>query len=442
MKRLLLSKPVIIGLLSLALLIPLSMIESKIHERQGLKESVQRDIARSASSAQTLSGPYLVVTYQKVLHSQEKDKEGATKTVTKMSDTRTAVFSAHDLKINGKSGVDTRWRGIYSAILYDLHSQVAAEFRVPRAYGLGIPVEDIVPQNAYMVMNLSDLRGLLDSPKVDINGAQHEFEPGSISPLSGNGMHVTLEKLDPSAEHTLKTSFPLELQGMDTLSVLPSGDNTEMALESTWPHPSFGGSFLPRTHTVDASGFKANWLVPRMARNVAGLPGDESKNSEVFSVSYIDPVNVYLLAERSVKYGLLFVILVFTAFFLFEIMKDLRIHPMQYLLVGLALAIFFLLLISLSEHIRFGLAYAISAAACVALIGLYLTGVLRQGKLAALFSAGIAVLYGAIFGVLHSEDNALLMGTFMMFAALSAVMLLTRRMDWYSLTAKAESAEA
>lgn len=434
------NKSIVISLLALLLLLPLSMIESKISERQNLQRSVQQEIASSASSEQTLAGPYLVVTYQELLHIQEKDTQGVSRMVTRTSDIKAAVISPHEFRLDGNSDVEIRSRGIYKARLYKLHGNIAGEFRLPRGYGVSTKLEDIIPQNAYMVMNLSDLRGILNAPQVKINGANYEFVPGSVGPLSANGVHVTLQKLDPTSEHAFKFEFPLELQGMDKFSVLPSGDNTEVKLQSSWPHPSFGGSFLPRTRTVDASGFTAHWQVPRLARNTKNMTGDGAAN-EVISVSFVDPVNAYLLSERSVKYGLLFVILVFTAFFLFEVLKNLRIHPMQYLLVGLALAMFFLLLISLSEHIPFALAYIISGAACVALIGAYLTGVLHKGKSALMFSGGIALLYATLYGVLQSEDNALLMGTLVMFVALAGIMLLTRRMDWYRLNA-AETAES
>jgi inner membrane protein len=262
-----------------------------------------------------------------------------------------------------------------------------------------------------------------------------EFNPGGIKPLAGNGMHVPLGVLEASQSHSFEFGFPLDLQGMSTLAVSPSGNHTEMSLKSSWPHPSFGGSFLPRSRTVDEKGFSAQWLVTDLARNSGIQTGSgQPATPETFSVDFIDPVDVYLLSERAVKYGVMFVVLVFTAFFMFEVLKNLRIHPMQYLLVGLAMAMFFLLIISMSEHIPFIAAYGISGACCVALIGTYLAGVLKNKKPAIAFSGGVALLYSVLYGVLKSEDNALLMGSLVMFSALAAVMLLTRSMDWYQTT--------
>jgi len=428
------SKTLMIGLLSLLLLIPLGMIESKISQRQYLQTQVQQDIARSASGPQTITGPYLVISYKLRERSVRLDDKGVEKTYLSESGPFETVISPHQLKIDGSADVETRNRGIYQARLFNLHSSMAGNFVVPRGYGISRPVEDIIPQAAYVVVNVSDSRGIRNAPVLKLNGSKHEFEPGGIKPVAGNGMHVPLEALDASQSHSFDFGFPLDLQGMTTLAVSPSGNHTEMSLTSSWPHPSFGGSFLPRSREVSEKGFKAQWLVTNLARNSANqTAANQPAVSENFSVDFIDPVNVYLLSERAVKYGVMFVVLVFTSFFMFEVLRGLRIHPMQYLLVGLAMAMFFLLIIRLSEHMPFLASYIASGLACVLLIGIYLAGVLKNRKPAIAFSGSIALLYAVLYGVLQSEDNALLMGTVILFTALAAVMLLTRRMDWYQL---------
>ncbi len=426
-------KTFMICLLALLLLIPLGMIQSKIAERQSLQYKVQQDIARSSSGPQTLSGPYLVVRYKLITRTTIKDSLGNEKIVTSAS-MQDTVVTPRNLKIDGNVDVETRSRGIYQARLFNLHSKLSGEFVVPQGYGIGKSEGDIIPVAAYFVMRVSDSRGIRNAPVLKMNGNDYEFSPGSIGPVGGNGMHVPLDALSANVSHKFSFEFPLELQGMSTLAVTPTGNNTEMSLKSTWPHPSFGGSFLPRTRAVDEKGFSAQWLVTNLARNSSAHDEDgTSVGKESFSVDFIDPVNVYLLSERAVKYGVLFVVLVFTAFFMFEVLRSLRIHPMQYLLVGLAMAMFFLLIISLSEHISFLASYVVSGASCAALIGVYLAGVLKNRKPALAFSGGIALLYAVLYGVLQSEDNALLMGTLVMFTALAGVMVLTRRMDWYGL---------
>ncbi|MDD4928814.1 MAG: cell envelope integrity protein CreD [Gallionella sp.] len=426
------SKTLMICLLALLLLIPLGMIESKISERQMLQNKVQQDIALSSSGPQTLTGPYLLFKYKLREKSVTRDEAGNEKVVLSESATLEAVVMPHNLKIDGNADVEVRSRGIYQARLFNLHSTVSGDFVVPEGYGINKPVGDIIPEAAYFVMNVSDSRGIRNVPALTLNGTKREFSPGGA--VSGNGMHVKLDDMDVSQSHAFRFDFPLELQGMTTLAVAPSGNNTEMTLKSSWPHPSFGGSFLPRTRSVDQKGFTAHWQVSNLARNrAAHVEAGQQAAPETFSVDFIDPVNVYSLSERAVKYGVMFVVLVFTAFFMFEVLAGLRIHPLQYMLVGLAMAMFFLLLISLSEHLSFLVSYIGSGAACVILIGTYLTGMLRNRRSAQAFAGGIALLYAVLYGVLQSEDNALLMGTLLMFTALASVMLLTRRMDWYQL---------
>lgn len=423
-----------IGLLALILLIPLGMIESKIAERKTLQQSVQEDIARSAARPQTLSGPYLVIRYKLREQKVEKDEKGHVKTSIVESLPLEAVLVPHTLKITGNADVESRSRGIYKAQLYNLHSKISGSFTLPRAYGLNTKIENIIPEAAYFVMRVSDSRGIRNTPPLTLNGTTHEFSPGAVVPMEGNGMHVPLPVPDINRSHTFNFGFPLELQGTSTLAVLPSGNTTEVALKSSWPHPSFGGSFLPRSRSISDQGFSAQWLVSSLAKNsTAHTDNNQPVDAEALTVAFIDPVNIYLMSERAVKYGLMFVVLVFTAFFMFEVLRGLRVHPMQYLLVGLAMAMFFLLIISLSEHMPFLAAYIASGSACVLLIGFYLLGVLQSRRPALAFSGGIVLLYAVLFGVLQSEDNALLMGSLILFAALAAVMTLTRRMDWYRL---------
>lgn len=221
------------------------------------------------------------------------------------------------------------------------------------------------------------------------------------------------------------------------LSVVPVGDDTHIALRSSWPHPSFSGAFLPNERRVDAQGFDARWAVSSLASDAQRqLRSDGAVESQAVTVSLVDPVDTYTQADRASKYGVLFVLLTFVGFILFELIKSLRIHPLQYLMVGLALAIFFLLLISLSEHIAFWKAYLVSAVACIGLQAVYLANVLGHWKRGLGFAALLTVLYGALYGLLVSENNALLMGSLLLFVILALAMWVTRRVDWYALGAE------
>jgi inner membrane protein len=237
-------------------------------------------------------------------------------------------------------------------------------------------------------------------------------------------------------------------------------------LDSSWPHPQFNGAFLPRTRTVDDKGFRATWEVSSLATNaqaqyLAGITratvgGGESGSQtslpatlsaadpgrgalDAVGVSLVDPVNVYSQADRASKYGLLFVLLTFVGFFMFELIKQLRIHPIQYGLVGLALAIFFLLLVSLSEHVAFVWAYLTASTACIGLLGFYVAHVLHSRARGIGFAAMLATLYAALYGLLVSEDNALVLGAGLLFVILAALMVVTRKVDWYRVGAIAPS---
>ena len=234
----------------------------------------------------------------------------------------------------------------------------------------------------------------------------------------------------------------IDYAGTSALSFAPLGKNTTVQMKAGWPHPNFGGRFLPQTKRIDGSGFSARWEVSHLASKNGALIKQEIANErdrtplETFDVSFVEPVNIYLQAERAVKYGILFVALTFAAFFLFEVLKDLRIHPLQYSLVGLALALFFLLLVSLSEHIAFVYAYLAASSACAILIGYYLAHVLGAWRRGLALATKLALLYAVLYGLLLSEDNALMLGSLLLFGVLAAIMVLTRRVDWYGLGAK------
>ena len=235
----------------------------------------------------------------------------------------------------------------------------------------------------------------------------------------------------------------VELDGMERISFIPTGRETRVKLDAAWPHPSFFGKFSPQSK-ITASNFSADWQTSFFSTDAKqayatcanGGKCDEFTANE-FGVSFIQPANLYLQLERSAKYGFLFVGLTFAAFFLFEVLKSLAVHPLQYGLVGLSLAMFFVLLVSLSEHLGFARAYALASTACVGLIVVYLSAVLGTWRRALGIGGLLAGLYGVLYMLLKSEDYALLMGSLFLFALLAAVMLATRRINWYALGRRA-----
>jgi inner membrane protein len=259
--------------------------------------------------------------------------------------------------------------------------------------------------------------------------------------LLGNGVHVQVGQIENVNEQNIAFEFKLNLRGMENYNYVPIAENNVINLQSSWQHPHFGGSFLPdpATQKISPAGFQAQWAVSSLSSSnqaslISNLESGERKNElETLNIGFVEPINVYSQSDRATKYGLLFIGLTFAGFFIFEILKRLRIHPAQYTLVGLAMALFYLLLISLSEHISFAISYLVATLACVSLLGYYLTYVLKSKSHGFMFAGLLTALYGALYGILASEDNALLMGSLLVFGLLALTMVITRKVDWYQI---------
>lgn len=438
MQKKLLIKLGVLALLALALLVPLGLIEGQIAARSQRQQAVEQDLAETAASAQMLTGPVLAIRYRERTTLRERNAQGH-ETVRQDVVERIRVLPPQRLDIDGSAEVELRQRGIYRGHLYHLDAQLGGRLALPAGWGIdddqrNADGRELIEARAFLVLGVSDLRGIANDPAVRINDRSAHFSPGTLKALAGAGLHIDLGELDPARPAQFDFRIPLKLTGSTRLSIAPAGDATTVQLRSSWPHPSFQGRFLPQSRSLAADGFSAQWQVSHLARSfervLAAGATARAERPEALSISFIDPVNVYLKSERAVKYGVLFVALTFAAFFLVEVLRRQAIHPLQYLLVGLALAAFFLLLVALSEHVAFGTAYALAAGACIALIASYLCGVLGTRRGLAL-SGGIGALYAVLYGVLLSEDNAMLMGTLLLFAALATVMLATRHVDWY-----------
>lgn len=428
MDKKLLFKMLAIGLMALLLLIPLLMVESQIRDREQRQREVQDNIANSAAGEQTLAGPVLAIHYRETVEiPAESEKTGPRRQVVE----RTLLLPPTELNLDGEAGVETRQRGIYQARLFRLTANGSGYFAVrPLAELLaGKTVSNV---RLALQLGISDPRGISNDPRITVNGKAYRFASAVSAGESGlRRLTADLGPVDLQQASRFDFSFPLQLTGTTRLAFAPVGEVNRIHLKSDWPHPNFGGRFLPQSRSVSGKGFEAQWEISHLARNFDATL--KANSGEALSIDFIDPVNVYLQAERAVKYGVLFIILTFAGFFLTEILRRTPIHPMQYLLVGLALAIFFLLLIAFSEHLAFAAAYGIAATACIGLIAWYLAGALGSWRQGFAFGSGLTGLYGVLYGVLLSEDNALLMGSLLLFLALGAVMLATRRLNWYGL---------
>ena len=455
MQRTLLWKIALIGFIALLLQIPVEMIRGLVAERKQARDSVMAEVARGSSEAQRLIGPVLYVpwTRRSTETTTTMDDSGRRRTTSKekVEHGQVALLPA-TLSMDGKLDLQQKHRGIYTAQVYTLNATLRGSFALPPGLGVREGPGTLEWGRALLVFGIQDTRGIRDRVQIDWDGTQPALYPGGVDAAGApNGIHADLGALPAGkAPATHEFRIVLSLLGTGRLDIVPSGAATTVSLASAWPHPSFSGRILPDAGTrISAAGFSASWRTSHFATNLAQLHQRcvQSRQCDAFNqhsiaVSFVQPVDLYQTVERSVKYGFLFIGLTFAAFFLFEVLKRLAIHPVQYALIGISLAIFFLLLISLSEHLGFGPAYAIATGSCVALNGYYAGHVLKSPRRGAIFALALGALYGLLYVLLRMEDHALLMGSLLVFACVAFMMVATRRVDWYSTAAEPIGMEA
>ncbi|MBN1268484.1 MAG: cell envelope integrity protein CreD [Kiritimatiellae bacterium] len=415
-------KVITIGLLILILLIPAGMVRSLIREREKRQADVVREISSKWGDAQTVSGPILTLPVKHVM----KGEKGSPMTVMQY-----VHILPDDLQVAGKVRPEVRYRGIYEAVLYNAQTRLTGSFTYPDFKALGVVEKEIQWDRASLSLGISDMKGVRENIRLSLNGAAADVKPGIETPdLLKSGVSAAI----PDARKTGKVSFELDLDlnGSVWLGFLPVGKETVVELTSSWADPSFSGTFLPAERKVGPEGFSARWKVLHLNRNYpqAWIGTQHSLNGSSFGVNLVIPAAAYQKTMRTAKYAALFIALTFLAFFLSEVMNRLRIHPFQYLLIGLALVVFYTLLLSIAEHIGFGRGYLISGAATVLLISGYARSVLKKSRLALMVGGVLALLYGYLYILLQLEDYALLLGSAGLFVILALTMYLTRRIDW------------
>ncbi len=436
----------IIFALILALLIPQSFIMDLVSERTAWRQQAYDSIEQSWPGAQTLAGPVLVVPYHLTFNSKEKIivnkvEKAVIKEVT-LDDVLYII--PKQLSIHSKLESSIRYRGIYAIPVYGNALQVTGEFNNQALLDLMAEHKDkkIRWDKPQLSVLVSDQRGIAAPPSLTWNNAQIAFQPAANLPHTTAGMHAPLPDITLDKPTQLAFTFTMELRGMRAMNFALLSENTHVQLAANWPHPSFTGELLPETRDINAQGFTADWRASSFSYDVTSAL-DQCRKGECGSLlarsvgfSLIQPVDVYQQSERSIKYAALFIMLTFMALVLFELLKKLRIHPIQYTLVGMALLVFYLLLISLSEHILFLYAYSIGAVASMTLLTFYFGAILHSRKLGFILGAALATLYVLLYVILQSEENALLMGSVLIFVMLAGLMLATRHFDWYALTAQ------
>jgi inner membrane protein len=427
--------------IALALLLPLSMIQQKIAERRDRAAAVQSGFAEETSGPQTLAGPFIALTCEETyVHERTQHLEDGKRLTVREKRKRqcpTQLVLPRELTVAGSVPVEGRYRGIYPIRLYRAGLELSGAFALPPPPAAGAD-SGRVWKDAYLVLAISDVRGIKEAA-VRVGAVDLEFIPGTHETAIKSGLHARLGAY-AALQKELQFRIPIELAGTTKLSVAPLGSQSDIRLSSEWPHPSFIGGYSPDRREISAGGFAASWRVNDLATGGNAFWLDAAAGDKLFGASRLvgfalaDPVNPYSMSYRATEYGFLFVLLTFAAFALVEVIWGVRLHAVQYALAGSALAVFFLLLIALSEHVFFGWAYLAAASACVALLTWYLRHPLGSFARTSVFGALFAALYGALYVLLRSEDHSLLLGALLVFGMLAAVMVLTRKLDWAELS--------
>ncbi|AFQ67519.1 Inner membrane protein CreD [Klebsiella pneumoniae subsp. pneumoniae 1084] len=409
--------------------LPLMMVRELINERADYRSEVVDAIEQSTSGSQKLAGPLIAIPITETLTRMENQKE--------VNYQRSWVYYwlPESLAVAGKQTVESRRVGIYSGQVWHNALQIKASFDPLRLAALR--KTNIVLGQPRLVVSVGDARGIGAIHAPEVNGNVLSVEPGLGISGDGAGIHMPMPALAEDNK-PLEIAFSLDLNGTGEFSLVPLGRNSELQLTSNWPHPGFLGSFLPTQREVSAAGYSAHWQSSWFANDMGSYFKDDMEipwsRLPAFSADVMSLADQYQLTDRATKYAILLIGLTFMAFFVFESLTRRPLHPMQYLLVGLSLVLFYLVLLALSEHIGFTAAWLAASLSGAVMNGIYLQAVLRGWRNSLLFVAALLLLDGVMWFLLHSEDSALLLGTGVLALALSVLMFLTRRVDWYALS--------
>ncbi|MEP6939272.1 MAG: cell envelope integrity protein CreD [Rudaea sp.] len=431
-----------IGFLALLMLIPLGQVQGLIGERNGLRLRALADIAQRWGAAQDVGGPMLAIPR----HTRIRVNDAWA------IQQSTEILLADQLSIAATMRPQTRSYGIYSTPVYEADLKITGRFKAADVRALGTQIADsrggadmpegLLLQRAELRLPIADVRGIRRISALRIDGRQLAFGPSSDGSGSLRTIAVPIDVAQwDEGEHAFE--LELTLAGTGSLHFLPLARRTEASVVAPWPDPSFNGAFLPAEHHVQGDGFEAHWQVLDLNRSYGQHWQEDVRGVDpataAFGVSLYQPADLYQRNERAGKYGVLFIALTFIAFFLFEVLRKLRVHPVQYLLIGLALTTFYVVLLAFSEQVGFALAYLAAATAVVLLVGGYAAAVLRARRAGALLGVALAFVYALLYGLVVSEQYSLLMGAIALLVVVGVLMYVTRKVDWYTYSAASPS---
>lgn len=425
-------KIILVAALIALLWLPVGVIHNLVLERAELNQQVQQQIADSSSGPQLLSGPLLV------LELEATQVQGSDKT---SLHSQYLLQQADDLQLSSEVQTEQRSRGLYRARVYQSQHQINARFAAVSAELLANTVSGQVGppriKAAWISFAVNDSRGFTRLPQLKLNGELQPFGSGTKLSFMPEGIHLPLPV--SLLQQAMNLELSVELQGSSSLSVLPVARSSRWQLHSNWPDPAFQGRYLPQQREISPSGFSASWQSSELSNPASqelsrcfGQQSCKALTEQAFSVSLIEAVDPYQQTERAIKYAILVIVLSFAWFYLAELLSHTRfqLHPMHYLLVGLTLVMFYLLLLSLSELVGFLAAYWLASLACALLLSGYLAAVLQSMQRSVAVTAAYLLLQGLLYLILQAETFALLSGTLLLFATLAVLMLSTRRLNW------------
>lgn len=421
-------KLMVIGFLGLALLIPTVLIQEIIHERQRYSEEVVQEIHDQWAHMQNLIGPILSIPVSPTVSEQSA---GA------------ALVPKHQhvmprlLQVSGNVEPSTLTRGIYSAAVYTSEWELSGILRWPEQWDPERSPLDNMP--VFLSVGISDLRGIENPIDIRIAGETYEAEPGTkVTDLAANGFHIKIKPSSFGAGEEIPFTISFKLRGSQGINILPVGTETEVEIRSTWKDPKFSGTFLPSHREVTDSGFDATWKIAELNRNLpkTWISGDLNyvPLDAMFGVEFLTPIDHYRKAIRSTKYAILTIALTFLVLFLVETVGRQPIHPIQYGMVGFAICLFYILLVSITEHLPFNMAYLISATIVTLTVAIYSLTLFHKRFLMIVLGLVLSVSFGFIFLTLQSQDYALLIGSIGLLIALILTMVLTRNINWYAVS--------
>lgn len=426
-------KLVFIGMLVLVLLIPSSLINNLIAERAGRQDEVVKEISYNFAGSQVVKGPVLVIPYN--VQVNEVDKDGK---ITTKQGVQNLYVSPDALTIKADEHSDIIHRGIFDAVVYKTKVTVAGNFTKADLAALGLTADQLMLDKAKLTFGISDLKGLKTNPVVKAGNIIATATPTfNNQALFADGLQVNLNLSNENIDN-LPFSYSLDLTGTDELSFLQLGKTTDVQVNGDWASPSFDGRFLPDSRQITDSGFKAHWrmlyyngVFPQQWSGVDSLLNNASRQQDaIFGVKLRLPVDEYQKTTRTSKYAILIVLLTFISLFLTELIRKQKVHSFNYILIGAAMIIYYILLLSFSEQIGFTYAYLVASIATVGLVTTFIASLLKNKKAAALFAGILSIFYTFIFVIIQLEDFALMVGSIALFVIIAVLMYFSRKINW------------